>query len=193
MLKINKGEPWLMWPDSMVSSFIDFPANRILDYDGNFELKMLFELEEEVTTKSSIITKLPTYMGFDIEAWGGMFILTDEHGEMTYLQFNYKWEPKVHYEFQIKKTDNVIELTINGEVLISYEMNCKLGSDNNSHIIFGCGNYPKNNFNLNYVGYNLYNLTIIKENEIICEHDFKKFIHDKAYDISDNCNFIHKY
>jgi hypothetical protein len=193
MLKINKGEPWIMWPDSMVKSFIEFPANRIMDYNGDFEISMEFELNEEVKQKGSLFTKLPTYCGFDIESWGGMFILTDENNKMNYLQFDYVWEPNKQYNLRIVKTSNVIELIINHEVLIRHEMSCKLGSDSNSHIIFGCGNYPLNNFNLNYVGYTIHNLKITKDDNTICEHDFKKFIHNKAVDITGNCNFIHKY
>ncbi len=192
MLKINKGEPWIMWPDAMVSSFIDFPANKIMDFNGDFEILMDFELVEEVKQKGSLFTRLPIYCGFDVESWGAMFILTDENNKMSYLQFDYVWEVNKPYQFQIKKTSNVIEFILNDEVMITHEMSCKLGSNDESHFIFGCGNHPSNDFNLNYIGYNIHYFKITKDGDTICEHDFKEFIHNKAVDITGNCNFIHK-
>ncbi len=52
MLKITKGNPWVMWPDSLVENFITDPANKILDYNGNFDFKLIFELPNLVNIKS---------------------------------------------------------------------------------------------------------------------------------------------
>lgn len=68
----------------------------------------------------------------------------------------------------------------------------KLASDDISHIIFGAGNFPKNDFNLNYFPVILHNVEIVKEKELISKHDFEIFIHDKSLDLTNNCNFIYK-
>ena len=68
----------------------------------------------------------------------------------------------------------------------------ELGFDNNPHIIFGAGNFPRNNFNLNYVDLDLYKFEILVNNNLLAKHDFEDFIFDKSVDITDNCNFIHK-
>ena len=44
MLRIEKGNPWAMWPDNLVDNFIDNPANKIFDYEGNFMFHLVFEL-----------------------------------------------------------------------------------------------------------------------------------------------------
>ena len=45
MLKINKGGPWIMWPNSLVENFIEFPANKIFDFDGDYSFLLEFELD----------------------------------------------------------------------------------------------------------------------------------------------------
>ena len=68
----------------------------------------------------------------------------------------------------------------------------ELGYDESPHIIFGAGNFPKNGFNLNYTDFNLHEFKLEVDGELVSHHTFEKFIHDKSYDITDNCNFIHK-
>jgi hypothetical protein len=48
MLKIESGKPWIMWPDIMANNFIDNPANKVFDSEGDFKFRIIFELEEPV-------------------------------------------------------------------------------------------------------------------------------------------------
>jgi hypothetical protein len=68
----------------------------------------------------------------------------------------------------------------------------KLGGDDNSHIIFGSGNFPKNGFNLNYISLILVEVEVEKDGVVISRHNFNKFIHNKSFDLTNNCNFINK-
>lgn len=192
MLKIKEGEPWIMWPNILGQKFIKDPANRIFDYDGNFSFRLTFELSATVTKKSTLFAKLPSYFGIDLEEYGILLIVTDNKGKTEYLTCNFQWEPEKKYDLLITKSQEVITLYIDGEALNLYFIEDKLASDENSHIIFGAGNFPKNDFNLNYLEVTLHELEIIREEETISKHVFEEFIHGKSYDLTDNCNFLHQ-
>lgn len=192
MLKINEGTPWIMWPDNMVSNFIDFPANHIFDYDGNYEFTLVFDLPHLIEKKSTLFAKLPTYFGVDLEPEGITFILTDIEKFSTYRYLGFNWEIEKEYKLCIKRKKTIVSLYINEMLLCQEYLYKKLGFDDNSHIIFGAGNFPKNGFNLNYLDINLYRLYITKDDVTICRHNFETFIYEKSYDQTNNCNFITK-
>ena len=192
MLRINKGNPWIMWPDGIVENFIENPANKIFDYNGNFTFKLTFSLPNNITEKSTLFSKLPSYFGIDLEENGMTLIVTYDNKETGYLFINYWWEINKSYELVIEKKDNMLNVLVNREKIITFILQGKLASDNTSHIIFGAGNFPKNNFNLNYLEVELEKLQVFQEDALISEHDFDVFIHNKSLDKTNNCNFIHK-
>jgi hypothetical protein len=192
MLRVEEGEPWVMWPDNLVANFIDYPANKIFDYNGEFEFKLVFELIEPIRRKSTLFSKLPSYFGIDLEEYGLLLIVTEDTKDTQYIFANQTWEVGKKYELIINKQFDFITITINGTQYIRYEVLSKLAKDDISHIILGAGNFPKNGFNLNYFSYILHYISIEKEGMMISEHSFEKFIHNKSYDTTNNCNFIHK-
>jgi hypothetical protein len=192
MLKINKGEPWVMWPDKMVANFIEYPANKIFEYDGNYKFVLIFELNEDIISKSTLFCKLPSYLGIDLELNGITFIVTETNTDTMYEFKNYIWQSNKQYKLVIEKVNNKIDILINNEVIFEYVIKNKIASDTISHILFGAGNFPKNGINLNYINVTLHHLEIIKENSLICKHRFETFIHNKSFDETDNCNFIYK-
>ncbi len=96
------------------------------------------------------------------------------------------------YDLIIQKRDSSLTLSINGAIIIKHYIETTLCSDNISHVIFGAGNFPKNNFNLNYIDVILHQFEIIKEGTVMSLHKFETFIHGKSFDETGNCNFIHK-
>lgn len=192
MLKIEKGDPWVMWPNNLVDNFIDEPANKIFDYSGNFNFILEFELTEPIEQKSTLFAKLPSYFGVDIEPYGISLIYTTEDGNSEYVYLNYEWELNKRYVLKITKNRNILKYEIDGLLIYNTMLNQNLKGDENSHILFGSGNFPKNGFNLNYISVILYRLEIIKDNVLISNHDFETFIHDKSFDLTNNCNFIHR-
>ena len=193
MLKIDKGEPWVMWPDNLVSNFIESPANKIFDYDGEYIFNLKFELNEPIDGKKTLIAKLPTYFGIDIIPNGCLLIYSFQDGIEAFQLFKeYKWNQNLVYDLVVKKNGNQMSITINEEEFFHIELNEQLGYDDNSHIIFGAGNFPKNGFNLNYLSLTLHYLNIVKDGKVISEHKFETFIHEKSFDLSNNCNFLHK-
>lgn len=192
MLRITKGNPWVMWPDSLVENFIPEPANKILDYNGNFEFKLTFELPELVKQKSTLFSKLPSYFGVDIEEYGLTLIVSEKERNSKYKFGNYTWRTNEKYVLNIQKKENTLILSINDVIIIKHHIETELSSDGISHIILGAGNFPKNGFNLNYIDVILHEFIIKKEDSMMCEHRFESFIHDKSFDETGNCNFIHK-
>jgi hypothetical protein len=193
MLKIHKGEPWVMWPDNLVDQFIDEPANRIFEYSGDYNFNMKFELLEPILKQSSLIAKLPNYFGLDLFPKGVTFVYSYKSTIEVFHEFKeYKWEVNKIYDLDIRKTGNKLEIIVNGDVFFDIDLIFEIDGSDNSHIVFGAGNFPKNGFNLNYITYNIHYLAITKDNVMISEHDFKKFIHGKSFDLTDNCNFIYQ-
>ncbi len=192
MLKIDKDNIWVMWPDFLVDNFIDYPSNKIFDYEGDFKFLIEFKLSDIVKNKMTLFAKLPTYFGVDIEEYGILLIVNEDGEETKYITKDHQWVPNKRYKLEIEKLGKSIKLKIDGLNLIELNLNNKLINDDRPHIIFGSGNFPKNGFNLNYFDGVICYLSITKDNEIISEHRFEKFIHNKSYDLTDNCNFIHK-
>lgn len=192
MLKINRESIWVMWPDFLVDNFIDYPSNKIFDYEGDFNFIIEFKLSDIVKEKMTLFAKLPTYFGIDVESYGLLIIYNEEGADTKYLTKNYQWVPNKKYSLEIIKSGFNIKLSINDELLFDIDLSTKLVSDERPHIIFGSGNFPKNGFNLNYFDGFLCYLSIKKDDVLISEHRFDKFIHNKSYDLTNNCNFLHK-
>jgi hypothetical protein len=119
-------------------------------------------------------------------------IFNEEGDETKYLTKNYGWEPNKKYRLEITKDGNDIKVTINNELIFDITLKTNLIVDSKPHIIFGSGNFPKNDYNLNYFDGTISYLSIKKDGTLISEHTFEKFIHNKSYDLTNNCNFIHK-
>lgn len=192
MLKIDKGQPWVMWPNILVGNFIDTPANKIFDYNCDFEFKLIFELTEIIEQKSTLFAKLPSYLGIDLESYGILFILSEEEEETKYINYQLDWKINKKYQLVLKRIDRQITVELDGVIIMSIEIITKIPNDINSHIVFGSGNFPENDFNLNYISVILHHLTIIKEGVKISEHLFDRFIHNKSFDSTNNCNFLYK-
>ena len=192
MLKIDEGFPWVMWPNNLVDNFVIDPANRIFDYDGNYQFYITFSFDNDITKKSTLFSKLPSYLGIDLDENGFTFIYTYQDGTTEYETVSNKWETKRIYSFCVSKKDEILSIHLDGLLLFSIKLKQKLALNDNSHIIFGAGNFPKNNFNLNYFSVILYRVTIMKEGNEIAHHNFDKFIHNKSFDNTNNCNFIYK-
>lgn len=191
MLKIIEGKPWVMWPNLLVGNFIDNPANKIFDHDGDYEFMISFKLPKEVENKSTLFSKLPSYFGIDLYKGGLTLITTDINNDSSYTSIDHDWEIDSKYVLKIVKINNTIELFLNGVSCLLFILKTQLAKDDSSHIIFGAGNFPKNGFNLNYLPFEIEHLLIKKDGLTIAEHLFDKFIHNKSYDNTGNCNFIH--
>lgn len=191
MLRVEEGSPWAMWPNNLVDNFIDNPANKVFDHEGNFMFNLIFELPEPITKKSCLFAKLPSYLGIDLDHDGMSFLFTRK-GKTDYRFNKYTWEVGIKYNLVIVKIKDQIGISLNGVTLVKLDVEEGLDGDANSHLVFGAGNFPRNGFNLNYMNLLLHKLVISRDDEIVAEHDFDIFIHNKSFDKTGNCNFIHK-
>lgn len=191
MLKIEEGKPWVMWPNLLVSNFNDDPANKIFDHSGNYEFILSFGLPNKIKTKGTLFSKLPTYFGVDLYENGLTLIVTDYMNNATYKSITYKWDKGGKYDLKIIKNGSLIDLYLNNVYKLNHTLDNPLKKDDLSHIIFGAGNFPRNGFNLNYLALEIEYLLIKKDEIPIAEHFFDSFIHNKSFDKTGNCNFIH--
>ena len=193
MLKLKTGEPWVFWPSSICDTFPEHPGNRILRGDCYFEFDLRFTLREEPVERKTIFALLPKYTGLDIHSVGMVFAYTTEE-ETSYI--NLPSLIKVGEEVLLTvehQPNKYLRIFINKELIEEISLDNKVfGLDNSPHIIFGAGNFPKNNFNLNYTSLDLHEFILKGITGVLSHHTFEEFIFDKSVDISGNLNFIHK-
>ena len=191
MLEIRKGNPWIFWPSSICDTFPTDPANKKLNGKYSFKLEFDFTLLDDSNDKKTIFSMLPMYSGFDVDNGCDIFLYNIGETKTKVLPKLVKVGEKTNIKFEYIYGKR-ITLYINDKEY-SVELNDEeLGFDESPHIVFGAGNFPKNGFNLNYTDFNLHNFKLEVNDELISHHEFKKFIHDKSYDLTGNCNFIHK-
>jgi hypothetical protein len=214
---IKNGEPWLLWP-SMVSYEINSgEIGKTFEGDTDFTLSMYVKILTKSNDKRTIFAKLPNYMGLDIEKENNNLMLILNLNKNGEPEWKYLFsETEIGYEFNLltfrfNKTNKILEILVNDNIAIEYKLQDDetLSIGYEPHIIFGSGNFPKNGFNLNYCEYDIDFLMIsksyksifeiynIKDNLIIDDsivglYDFKKHTDYKIYDLSENCNFLHK-
>ena len=64
---INKGEPWIVWPKKYSHGLCKEDINNSLQGDNDFTLGIEFKLLSEGSDKRTIFSRLPNYLGLDIE------------------------------------------------------------------------------------------------------------------------------
>ena len=192
MLEIRKGNPWIFWPSSICDTFPTDPANKKLNGKHSFKVEFDFTLLDDSNEKKTIFSMLPMYSGFDVDNGCDIFLynIGETHTKVLPKTIEVGKKTNIKFEYIYGKG---ISFCINDVELVSVELNdIELGFDESPHIIFGAGNFPANGFNLNYTDFNLHNFKLQVDGELVSHHTFEKFIHDKSYDVTGNCNFIHK-
>ncbi len=214
---LNEGEPWLLWPDK-----VSYGINKgdIMDtFEGeDFTISMHLKILTKSDQKRTLFAKLPNYMGIDIEKENNHLLLIlnltqngEEKWEYLFSDLTLGYDVNfltLHYSKENKK----IELYINDSLAIDYTLkeDEEFTKGNEPHVIFGAGNFPHNGYNLNYCSYELDYLIIAKKCVSLSEikglyngeiqnvdgvvglYDFAKKTDYKIYDLTGNCNFIHK-
>jgi len=195
MLHISKGNPWVFWPNHICDTFPINPANKQLRGDKNFTLTLDVTINKVKDEIGTILTLLPRYTAIDIYKGRLLFTITKEDEQAKYFDLPTTIHDGVDLKIQWKHISReYFEVFINREKVLHVPLqDMGFGIAENPHIIFGAGNFPKNGFNLNYTDITLHYFTIDDaHNKTLCQHKFKKYIFDKSFDLTDNCNFIHK-
>jgi hypothetical protein len=213
---IERNKPWILWPDNVSYGINKGNIGQTFEGENNFSLVMKLKLLSKDTVKRTIFAKVPNYCGIDIEPNNKPLLILriNREGEeiSEYLTSQISINEDFNYIiFRYNRDEKLIEVLLNELVIISYTLkeNETLTKESNPHIIFGAGNFPINNFNMNLCSYDLDFLMIsksyltfeeiidIKENktiksEIIGLYDFEKLTDFKVFDLTNNCNFLHK-
>lgn len=212
---INSGEPWLMWPDKVSYQINKGNIGDTFEGETDFTLAMNIKILTKSETKRTIFAKLPNYCGIDLEPNNHFLLILKllKNDEETYKYI--VSDESINDDFNIlmfrySKFKRLISVSINENVVVSYYLDDdeSLTVGHEPHIIFGAGNFPHNNFNLNYCSYDmdflLISKTYMEHNEIISTmselnntnsvalFDFKEHTDYKVYDLTGNCNFLHK-
>ena len=213
---INEAEPWLLWPDTTCFGINTGKISEVFEGVSDFTLAMRLKILSNEPNKRTIFAKLPNYCGIDVESNNTPLLilkLFKGNEELSmYISCNYKIDTEFNwlvYRYSISK--RIVEVLLNDIVVIEYKLEDdeELTSGVEPHIIFGAGNFPKNGFNLNYCSYDFDFLMISKsykqfqeiikiknerllDESIVGLYDFERHTDYKVYDLSENCNFIHK-
>ena len=211
----KKNEPWLLWSEINAYGIDKGDIGYFFNGHSNFTLSFNLNLIDIEPDKRTLFCVLPNYIGFDVEGFNLSFILTtiDNQGNKVPEYF---WLENI-----IKKMDNTFTIRYNKEnkkieallddviVVEKILTDTKLCDVNKTHVIFGAGNFPNNDYNLNYAEYEPKNLIFSKSylsydeinkifdgekinDNIIAHYNFKKFTDHKIYDLTGNCNFLNK-
>lgn len=193
MLKISKGNPYVFWPSSICDTFPENPANKFLTGEVDFAFEIEFILKDTSSLQKTVFTLIPRFTGMDIYPDKTLFTATFQDETKVY-NINQIINVDEYYKIRLENVPNKhLRLFINNEVVVEENLDNKcLGVSDSPHIVFGAGNFPKNDFNLNYLDMELYAFRVFHNNELLADHDFKYRIHDKFVDRTDNLNFIHK-
>jgi hypothetical protein len=193
MLKINKGEPWIFWPNSICETFPENSGNKILSNKHNYTMEMDFVLTDESELDKTLFALVPSYMGLNIVNGGISFTVTFQD-DVQYFQLPHIILPHTLVRLKLNHVYNSkLELYVDDEVILNVDLTDKqLGLDSSPHIIFGAGNFPKNKTNTNYTEFEFHKFKLTSNDEVISDHIFNDFIHEKSVDVSGNCNFLHK-
>lgn len=213
---IERNEPWILWPDNVSYGINKGNIGQTFEGENSFSLVMKLKLLSNDTVKRTIFAKVPNYCGIDIEPNNKPLLILriNREGEeiSEYLTSQTPINEDFNYLiFRYNRDEKLIEVLLNELVIISYILkeNETLTKESNPHIIFGAGNFPINNFNMNLCSYDLDFLMISKsyltfeeiidikenktiKNEIIGLYDFEKHTDFKVFDLTNNCNFLHK-
>jgi hypothetical protein len=194
MLSISKGNPWLFWPSHICDTFPENPANKVLTGYSSFDLFVDLKVNKVQGEIGTLFTLLPHYTAMDIYDGRLLFTLMNSFNKTKFYDLPVALfdgiRLKIHWKHVAKKSFTVF---INNNECISIDLEENgFASSPDPHIIFGAGNFPKNDFNLNYVDIDLFNFSIEQNNKLICNHEFNNYIFDKSVDLTGNCNFINK-
>lgn len=213
---INESEPWLLWPDKVSYGINKGEIGKTFEGYTDFTLAMNIKVLTKSETKRTLFAKLPNYCGIDLESNNKLLLILKllKNNEETYQYIISDDSLNDCYNiliFRYLKDKNIVDVSINDNIVIQYKLDNdeQLTIGNEPHIIFGSGNFPHNNFNLNYCSYDINFLLISKsyklyneilniknnimlDDSIIGLYDFNKHTDFKVYDLSENCNFLHK-
>lgn len=193
MLSIKKGHPWIFWPSSICDTLPVNPGNKLLSGDKYFKLTLEYILRDNSDDQKTLFTIVPRFTGLDLYKNKSVLTITCED-KADYIDLDYIAIENERTKLVIEHSPEVFfNLFINNSLIHSLDLKGRsYGKSDSPHLILGAGNFPKNDFNLNYLDVDFLEFKLEDETQVVSHHLFKEFIFDKSVDLTGNCNFIHK-
>ena len=194
MLRIKESKPWVFWPSHICDTFPEKPANKILTGETSFVAYIDLTVHKVEGVIGTLFTLLPHYTALDIYEGRLLFTLMDTNKQTKYhdLPFAIFDDVRMRVKLQHSRKE-FFKVFINSRLVLDLDISeSGFAHEDDPHIIFGAGNFPKNGYNLNYTDLTLNEFYIEQEDEVIAHHKFEEFIYDKSVDITGNCNFMNR-
>jgi hypothetical protein len=193
MLSIKKGHPWIFWPSSICDTLPINPGNKLLSGDKYFKLTLEYILRDSSDDQKTLFTIVPRFTGLDLYKNKSVLTVTCEDNA-EYIDLDYIAIENERTKLVIEHSPEVFfNLFINDSLIHNLDLKGRsFGIADSPHLILGAGNFPKNDFNLNYLDVDFLEFKLEDETQVVSHHRFEEFIFDKSVDSTDNCNFIHK-
>lgn len=188
MLSIKKSKPWAFWQTRVCSTFHEKAGNVYLSGNEDFKISIELTLKEIYSDQASLITILPHYTAISyINDEQTTAHITTSAGMKTVNAVDTVRLGKKH-KFVIENVANTsFEIFIDGESLIKTG---PIREDLDPQLLLGAGNYPWNDVNHNYCDIDVHSFTLHSNNVLIADNKFEKFIQNKSYDSTENCNYL---
>lgn len=190
MLSIRNKEPWAFWPTRVCPSFFEIPGNHVLGGKYNFKLEIDFTLINTYGEKSTILSLLPIYTSLNY--YNEHMSNVDVHTEdgMTWAEIkDIISKGKKHKVIFENTANSTLKIFIDDKQVFETE---KFSTVDDPQLVLGAGNFPWHNENHHYCDLDLHEFKLYHNDELISHHLFDNFIYEKSFDLTDNCNFIHK-
>ena len=190
MLSIRNKQPWAFWPTRVCPSFFKLSGNQILGGKYNFTLEVDFTLIGTYGDKSTIFSILPIYTSLNYynEHMSNIDVHTENGMDWSEIKDTIFINNK-HKVVVKNQIDSIFEVSIDGKKVIETK---NFSQVPDPQLVFGAGNFPWHHENHHYCDLDLHEFKLYHEDVLIANHDFKEFIYEKAFDLTGNCNFIHK-
>ena len=190
MLSIRNKEPWAFWPTRVCPSFFKLGGNQIISGKYNFKLELDFTIRQVYGEKSTIFSILPIYTSLNYynEHMSNIDVHTENGMDWSEIKDTI-FINKKHKVTVENKAGSTFSVLIDNKKVIETQ---KFSHVNDPQILFGAGNFPWHDENHHYCDLDLHEFKLYHEEKLVSHHFFTKFIYEKSFDITNNCNFIHK-
>lgn len=190
MISISRKNPWLFWPNSICPAFSDKAAADILKGDQYYKLEIEFTYLG--LGKKDLFGIVPNYTGFSIVD-KRVFLGIGFTDKDDWFAIDEYIEPEEkHLVVFIHKPNESLEVVLDSKKVYKADLKERsLAVMDNPQMFLGAAYWPTKDES-DVIDFNLHRLIISNEKEMLAHHTFEKFIHSKSYDLTDNCNFLHK-